>query len=98
VGQNQLLKTQFRDESNFVCFVFFVAINAQADYVMISGAGVAADAAMGCGFVDYNYQIGRYEVTGVKFNAAAAATEPSSRGNHWFMIFIFQENGCCPYL
>ena len=54
-------------------FLAAFAIVAKADYVTIGGAGVAADPATGYGFVDYTYQIGRYEVTGAEFNAAAAA-------------------------
>jgi formylglycine-generating enzyme required for sulfatase activity len=47
-------------------------MNIYADYVTIGSPGVAADPATGYGYVDYSYQIGRYEVTGAEFNAAAA--------------------------
>ena len=53
-------------------FVLLCALCAPADYVTIGGAGVAQDPATGYGYVDYTYQIGRYEVTGAEFNAAAA--------------------------
>jgi formylglycine-generating enzyme len=50
-----------------------IAASASADYVTIGSPGVAADPATGYGYVNYSYQIGRYEVTGAEFGAAVAA-------------------------
>jgi hypothetical protein len=60
-----------RSLSSFAVSIL-IATGAQADFVTIGGAGVAADTT-GYGAVNYSYQISRYEVTGAEFATAAAA-------------------------